>query len=244
MTPLIDLMAPDIIEQYQEFVLSRIDPQVKALGSLGVIKWAIAKLNEEQAEAAKPLVMQEYHSVEYDPKEVQLENGDCLFYVTVIALFSGSNLRHLMQQNIEKLSTQSGTYQEHLARKYGDRYTGPRKDASDQEADRLVAAMHRNDHLSAGEQYQALLREIGRPVPQDYEVEDGRYLGRDTPFVDAQDYGEDERHIWERPFWHLHEHTHKRKGKPSVTHAARHVHYTRTDGKPYDPHIMPKEKSP
>lgn len=126
--PLGDVLEQAQVDDYTEFCWNRVDPQVRSMGRLHVLKWAVAKLNEEQTELAKPLLMQEYHLVEYDQTELWDEAGDVVFCVAVIAKALGLPLLVLMEKNRLKLEVQSRDYQSHLAQKYGDRYKGHRPD--------------------------------------------------------------------------------------------------------------------
>jgi NTP pyrophosphatase (non-canonical NTP hydrolase) len=104
------------LSEYDAFVLDMIDPKVKELGPVGILFWGITKLNSEAGELAGALARREYHQREVDEREFVFEDGDCLFYVSVIAQALGYSTQHVLDSNVAKL-TERGNYANYLSEK-------------------------------------------------------------------------------------------------------------------------------
>ena len=102
--------------EYDEYVWSKIDPKIMQRGPVAILDWAILKLNSEAGELAGLLSRRDYHERDVDEKEFCFEDGDCQFYVSVIALVLGYSTQTIMEMNVAKLNDR-GDYANYLQQK-------------------------------------------------------------------------------------------------------------------------------
>jgi hypothetical protein len=101
-------------DEYDRYVLSKLDPRVLQRGPLAVLGYAIAKLNSEAGELSSLWAKREYHEADIPEAEFVLEAGDCQFYTTLVWWALGLTTRFGMALNRQKLDAR-GDYAAWLA---------------------------------------------------------------------------------------------------------------------------------
>jgi hypothetical protein len=110
-------MPPELRQSYEDFVWARIDPKVKALGSLGVRQWAFLKIIEEAGEIAR-LDVRQMHGIDQDQGDYWKELGDLKFAVAALIKSFGMTEDLIEEMNRIKLNDR-GDYATYLAAKEG-----------------------------------------------------------------------------------------------------------------------------